>query len=127
LSARQQDRLKAELRTMKLSNYSERITIQKIVASPTLNTLQEVDLEDDDNWETHFQCFARIIPRGTKEFTRAGVVDADVSHRIQVIRSSETEAITSEMRISWGSLKLSILAAFPHEEDRREIEMLTRY
>lgn len=112
---------------MPASRYRERITIEKLISGAASNAHGEVDLEDDANWETHFACWARVHPKGHKEFTRAGILDADVAHQIKVPASTETEAITGEMRIRWNGVKLGILAAFPSGEDRREIEMHTRY
>lgn len=111
---------------MPASNFRERIDIQELAEAVRENELGEVDRALDENWETYFECWAEINPRGTKEFTRAGILDADVSHQLLVRRSSETEAITGEMRILWGDAVLSIVAAFPHKTDRRKIEIHTR-
>lgn len=111
---------------MPAAKYREPITIEKVKAEATANSLGELDLEDDANWETHFECFAEVHPKGTREFTRAGILDADVAHRILVRRSSETEAITGEMRVRWNEAKLGLLAAFAAGTDHTEIEIHTR-
>ena len=112
---------------MPSANYRESIEIQKPVEAVKRNDLGETDLANADQWETHFECCAEINPRGTREFYRAGILDADVAHQILVRRSSETEAITGEMRLIWNGATLDIVAAFPRGTDRRQIEIHTRH
>ena len=112
---------------MPAAKYREPIVIENVKPSALLNAHGELDLEDDANWETYFSCFAIVHPKGAKEFIRAGILDADVAHQIKVPRGTDTEGITSEMRIRWNGAKLGILAAFPSGETHRQIEMHTRY
>lgn len=112
---------------MPAAKYRESIVIEKVKVTALSNAHGELDLDDDDNWETHFACFASLNPKGTREFTRAGILDADVAHQIRVPRGTLTEAINGDMRIRWNGAKLGILAAFPAGQDHREIEIHTRY
>jgi len=109
------------------AKYNEPIVIERLHESVDLNDLGEVEFNDDDNWEPYFECFAAVFPRGTREFTRAGIVDADIEQMIDVPRCEETEGLTARMRILWNEAKLLVIAAFPKATDRREIEIHTRY
>ena len=79
--------------------YREPITIQRLKTSATPNALGESNVVGDENWEEYFFCWGALSVKGTREFTRAGILNADVSHLIIVPRSEETAAVNSEMRL----------------------------
>lgn len=110
---------------MPAAKRADPITVQKL--SRTLNELTgELSV---DTWEDFFPCFAEVLVKGQREFTRAGIVNADVSHIVRVPRSDETDQIKqNEFRIILHDTAeiLQIETAFRRDASGREIEMLCR-
>ncbi|WP_010584445.1 head-tail adaptor protein [Schlesneria paludicola] len=114
---------------MPASKRRDPIVVQRLKQDATPNVLGEMAVESPDNWETYLVGFAEVIFKGQREFTRAGIVDADVSHLVRLPFSSEALAITSEMRLLLevtGEL-LHIEAAYRRDASNREVEMLCRH
>lgn len=110
------------------SSYRDPITIQRLKPSETPNDLGEPAVEDEANWEDVFPCFAEVITKGQREFIKAGIMDADVSHLVRVPRSNETTSLDSNMRIlllATGE-KLHIESSYRRDATNREIEILCR-
>lgn len=109
---------------MSRERYRETVTIQKLKAVPvTVDALGPPDLDAAANWETHHAPYARVVARGGREFERFGVIREEVSHVLLVRRSSETEAITPQMRMVWNGLTIGISAAFIPATGSREIRI----
>ena len=102
------------------------ITVQRLIVD--VNRLGEMDVEDESNWETYFPCFAEVLVKGQREFTKAGIVDADVSHLVRVPLSRETLAINSKMRIQLHATgeTIHVEDAYRRDATNREIEILCR-
>jgi SPP1 family predicted phage head-tail adaptor len=102
------------------------ITIQKLKTEQ--NQLGEMEVEDEAKWIDYFPCFAEVLVKGQREFVRAGIIDADVSHLVRVPYSSETIAVTSKMRIVLHVTgeKLHVMDAYRRNATNREVEILCR-
>lgn len=113
---------------MPASQYRDPIVIQSLVPAANPNALGEKPVEDDDNWQTYFACFGEVVTKGTREFTRAGIVDADISHLIRVPWSKETLAVTSDMRIQLQATGevLHVEDAYRRDPSNRQIEIMCR-
>lgn len=108
---------------MAAERFREKITVEKLVAAPTEDSLGPPDLDAGANWETHHAPYAKVMARGGREFERYGVIREEVTHVIRVRRSSETEAITPEMRVQWNGLTIGIDAAFIPDAASREVQI----
>ena len=113
---------------MAAGKYRDLITVERITETNDPLT-GERSVEDQDNWDVYLNCFAEVIVKGQKEFTRAGIPDADMSHIVRVPRSIETDLINSEQfRIilqDTGEV-LKISDAYRANAASRQIEMLCR-
>ena len=73
------------------------ITIQRLKSSASIEPATgEMAVESESKWEDYLPCFGEVLVKGQREFTRAGIVDADVSHLVRIPLSVETAAITSQ-------------------------------
>lgn len=110
------------------SQYRDPITIQNLKTSASPNQLGEPAVDQDANYETYFECFGEVIVKGSREFTKAGIVNADVSHLIRVPFSTETLAVTHEHRIVLEATaeKLHVEDAYRRDSGNREVEILCR-
>ena len=105
------------------------ITIQRLKSSASIDPATgEMAVESESNWEDYLPCFGEVLVKGQREFTRAGIVDADVSHLVRIPLSIETAAITSQMRIFLcvTGEYLHIMDAYRRDASNRETEVLCR-
>jgi len=98
----------------------QRVTIEKIRSSPTLNASNEADLSDDNNWETHAVRWARVTPRGGRENFTADQTTAVITHDVFLASDPKTRALDAAMRLRWGAKTLQIVTTF--DVDSRRIE-----
>jgi head-tail adaptor len=112
---------------MPSAKYRDALTIQKL-ATPVDPATGEQAVESESNWLEYFTCFGEVIVKGTREFIRAGIVDADVSHIIRVPRSNETDGINANMRIILIDTEetLHIMDTYRKDSASRQIEMVCR-
>ena len=105
------------------------ITVQQLAVAATPNVLGEMAVESEANWEDYLTGFAEVIFKGQREFARAGIVDADVSHLVRLPFSTEALAINSNMRIllEVTGEYLHIEAAYRRDASNREVEILCRH
>lgn len=110
------------------AQYRDPITIIRLNPDNSPNALGEPATDDATAWQTYFACFGEVIVKGQREFTRAGITDADVSHLIRVPLSKEMLAIDSNMRIILGATHetLHIEDAYRRDASNREVEILCR-
>ena len=112
---------------MPSAKYRDALTIQSL-ATPVDPATGEQAVESESNWRDYFPCFGEVIVKGTREFTRSGIVDADVSHIIRVPRSNETDAVNSQMRIiilDTGEV-LHVMDKYRRDQSSRQIEIICR-
>ena len=105
------------------------ITFQRLKSAASIDPATgEMAVESESNWATCFVCFGDGLVKGQREFTRAGIVDADVSHLIRVPISAETAATTSQMRILLEATLeyLHVMEAYRRDSSNREMEILCR-
>lgn len=98
----------------------QRVTVQTIKSSPTRNDSNEIDLNDDANWETHCRRWAKVVPRGGREFFQSDETQSEITHDVTLPSDPQTRAITSAMRIAWGAKRLQIVTTFDVENRRIE-------
>jgi head-tail adaptor len=114
---------------MPAANRRDALTVQRLKTAAAIDPATgEMAVESEDNWEDYFVCFGEVIVKGQREFTRAGIIDADVSHIIRVPRSRETDAINSQFRVvleDTGNV-LHIMDAYRRDASSRETEMICR-
>ena len=112
---------------MPASKRRDPIVVERL-ATCTDPATGELAVEQESNWQPYFPCFAEVITKGQREFAKAGVLNADVSHLVRVPWSTETLAITSEMRIILQATgeTLKIEDAYRRDASNREIEILCR-
>lgn len=108
--------------TSSASRYTTKVTVQRLVASPTKDALNDqVDLTLPANWETYHEPYAAVIARGGNQFERYGIINAEVSHVIEVRTGSETEAITATDRLLIGARRFEIKAVYVLNESSRYV------
>ena len=112
---------------MPAGNRRDAFIFQTLI-TPTDPATGELAVESEANWQDYFTCFGHIIVKGTRDFVRAGIADADVSHIIQVPRSTETDAIDSTFRVYFVDREkyLHVMDAYRKDQASREIEILCR-
>ena len=81
------------------AKYRDALTIQSLV-TPVDPATGEQAVESESNWQDYFPCFGEVIVKGTREFIRAGIVDADVSHIIRVPGQPRRTASTAKCESS---------------------------
>ena len=107
--------------------YRDPITVQKLKASVTPNELGELSNIQEDDWDDYFPCFAEVILKGTRDFVRAGMAEADVTHIIRVPFSDETKVVTANyyrIVLQVTGEKLHITDAYRKDMSNREVEIL---
>jgi head-tail adaptor len=105
------------------------ITVQRLKSSATNDPATgEMAVENESNWEDFLVTFGEVLVKGQREFTRAGIVDADVSHLVRIPLSTETAAITSQMRIFLHTTgeHLHVMEAYRRDTSNRETEVICR-
>lgn len=105
---------------MGAGKYRDTVEIQEIAG--TEDAFGQKDLDDEDNWIEFATRKAHVSARGGREFFRGGQIQADVSHQVTIRSDSTTRAITSEMRIVWGTKTLQITTI--HEADNKQRELI---
>ena len=108
---------------MSRERFREKITVQKLKADATTSALGPTQSHVESNWETHHQPYAKVIGKGGKEFERYGRIREETTHVIRVRRSTETEAITPEMRVQFDGKTYYITAAYLPQTGSREIQI----
>lgn len=93
-----------------------RVTVQKLKASPTRDSNNEVDLTDSNNWESHAARRASFKTRGGSERFASDMIQAGQTHRVYLRSDPTTRAITPAMRISYDSRIFNILAVADEDE-----------
>ena len=91
----------------------QRITIEKLDESATPDAAGHVD-----SWVTHFRCWSRLVPVGSREFFGANQVQANVTHQVTVRACTETRAVTAAMRFTYGGSTYN-LSGPPFDPDGR--------
>jgi hypothetical protein len=112
---------------MPASTRRDPITIQQLDPTKTPNALGEPDVVDDTHWINYFPCFAEVLVKGTRDFVRAGMAEADCSHIVRVPWSSETSVVTAtnfRIVLQVTGEKLHITDAYRKDQTTREMEIL---
>lgn len=108
--------------TSATSRYTTKVTVQRLIADPTKDALNDqVDLTLPANWATYHEPYAAVIARGGNQFERYGIINAEVSHVIEVRKGSETEAITVIDRLLIVARRFEIKAVFVPNESSRHV------
>ena len=94
------------------SKYDTKVTVERLIASPTLDALNDQVLDVPANWETYHEPYAAILARGGRQFERYGIINAEVSHVLEVRKGTETAAITQTDRITLGARSFQIKAVY---------------
>jgi SPP1 family predicted phage head-tail adaptor len=93
--------------------------VQQLKDDATADANNEIDLTDDDNWETYASRNAAFKSRGGSERFASDMIQAGQTHRVYVRSDSTTRAITPRMRLSYDSRVFNILAAVDEDEARQ--------
>jgi SPP1 family predicted phage head-tail adaptor len=95
-----------------------RITVEQVKESPTVDGNDEVNLTLDANWETYItrDCAFESLS-GTERFA-SEAIQAGQTHRIWLRSDSYSRAITTRMRVQFEGRKFNILAAVDKNEER---------
>lgn len=75
-------------------------------------------------WGTWLREFAQIKPLSGRELERAGRVAEDVSHRVTLRWSEDTDAINNSHRVTYGARTFEVVASFNVEERNQWVELL---
>lgn len=102
---------------------NRRVVVQKVKASPTLDTNNEVNLTLDANWETYATRWAAFKSRGGSERFASDMIQAGQTHRISLRSDAATRAITPGMRVSYDSRVFNILAVVDEDELRKWVQL----
>jgi head-tail adaptor len=102
----------------------ERITVQKIKASPVLTSLGEADLTAAGSWETYATRWATVDTAGGREFWKRQRVQAEVVAIFRVPWDADTKSITPQMRVvDEAGTVFEIAAAFDVDHQRTTVEI----
>lgn len=103
--------------------YRERVTVQRPDDSPERDAHGQ-RTSAAGNWIEHHRPYCSIAARGSREFERLGIVNGDVTHVLRCRQSSETLAITPQMRIVLPSGDvLDITAAYRVNQANLEVQI----
>lgn len=109
------------------SKMRDPITIQHLKAGISPNEMGEANVVDDANWEDYFPCFGEVVVKGTRDFVRAGMAEADITHIVRVPYSTETMAVRPTtyrlILVSTGEV-LHITESYRRDGTNREVEIL---
>ncbi|MBS0205674.1 MAG: head-tail adaptor protein [Planctomycetes bacterium] len=109
------------------AQYRDPITIQTLKDGVSPNEMGEAAVFDEANWQDYFPCFAEVIVKGTRDFVRAGMAEADITHIIRVPYSTETIAVkplTYRVLLGVTGEKIHITEAYRRDASNREVEIL---
>lgn len=102
----------------------ERITVQKLKASPTVDGLGHIDPANADNWETHCEAFAEVSEVGSGLAKRVGVTRETTTHVIRVRYCAGHKAISGAMRVKRRDGTFLAIATAPRDPDQRSVELV---
>lgn len=100
-----------------------RVIVQQVKSGATRDTNNEVDLTDDDSWETYATRMAAFKTRGGSERFASDMIQAGQTHRVYVRSDATTRAISPAMRLSYDSRVFNILAAVDVDEMRQWVQL----
>lgn len=105
-----------------------RVTIKQENELATLDDGGDLDLTDEDNQEFYCRRWAKIAPRGGREFFRRDEIEARVTHLVYLPYDTDTVQITPEMWLELDgpagtTRRLNIIHAINVGEMNREIEL----
>lgn len=109
------------------AKYRDPITIQRLKADSTPNELGEPNTVDNANWEDFFVCFAEVLVKGSRDFVRAGMAEADITHIVRVPFSDETKVVTAtnyRIILQVTGEKLHLTDAYRRDATNYEMEIL---
>jgi head-tail adaptor len=107
--------------------YRDPITIQRLKADVSPNEMGELSNIADSDWDDYFPCMAEVILKGSRDFVRAGMQEADITHIVRVPFSTETLAVTYNryrILLQVTGETLHIKEAYRRDQTNREIEIL---
>lgn len=107
--------------------YRDPITIQKLKDGISPNEMGELNNVDDADWDDWFPCFAEVVVKGTRDFVRAGMAEADCTHLITVPFSDETKVVTANyyrVILDVTGEKIHITEAYRKDASNREMIIL---
>lgn len=107
--------------------YRDPITIQKLKAGVSPNEMGELSNVLDSDWDDYFPCFAEVVVKGTRDFVRAGMAEADCSHIVRVPFSDETKVVRASyyrIVLQVTGEKLHITDAYRKDASNRDMEIL---
>lgn len=108
---------------MNAGNFNTRISIEELNPEAEPDASGRVDESDDANWTKYFDCWARVMHHGGREFFNAKQVQADLSELLQVFYCRKTRDVTTKMRIRMRDRTLGILATYNVEERNEVVEI----
>lgn len=108
-----------------LSHYSKKVTVQKLDPNASADAHGVVDQTNDANWITHCKLWCAVQSKGGREFWKVDQVNADVSHAWRTQYSSEANAITPEMRLSYDGGIYEVASVVNVDLADHEIEIQT--
>jgi SPP1 family predicted phage head-tail adaptor len=83
------------------------VTVQRLKIQPP-DAGGHIDESNPANWETFTKQWCSVNPRGSREFFRREQVAADITHQVEMLFNSESNRITTKMRIMFKGRRLNI-------------------
>lgn len=95
-----------------LDTHDESVVVERLVSGFEPDGFGVVDASADGNWEPFFTIDeASLRPEGGSEPDRGGQTTPIQAWRLRCADTSNTRAITTAMRVRWGTRILNILNA----------------
>jgi SPP1 family predicted phage head-tail adaptor len=84
------------------------VSVKRLKSSAVPDASGHVDESDPANWETFTKQWCSVNPRGSREFFRGQQVAADITHQVEMLFNSDSNKITTKMRIMFKGRRLNV-------------------